>query len=518
MSPYSGARYIAILLCLLGLMSHSPTLAVSPCGEVATFVDHLAPDREIHVALDGSDTTGNGSAEQPYRTINHAVDQAAPGSAVVIHAGTYEEEVYVSYLRGTPEAPIWIGGAPGETRPVISGGSEGFHLSSAQYVVLHDLEISNAQYNGINCDDSGDYGDPSASHHLLFKNLFIHDIGGTGNQDGLKLSGIRDFIVVNSQFSRSGGNSSGSGIDMVGCHRGLIALSEFEDMSGNAIQIKGGSSDIEIRWCRIRNGGARAINIGGSTGFSYFRPPLSTTTPNFEASNVRVLANIIESTTCAFAFVGSVNCRAANNTIINPSRWLFRILQETVTSPPYTFLPSGNNSLENNLFYFDRSALSTYVNIGPNTDSSSFTFLNNLWFAHDNPPQSTPTLPAEETGGIHGQNPGLEAPGTGDYHIGQNSAAAQLGIVQAALPGDIDGRCYLNPPSIGAYEILVKGDLNGNGDVELNDALLGLLVNAGEQPTGIRPDYEASAADVDDDLAVGTAEVIYILQTISTTP
>lgn len=60
---------------------------------------------------------------------------------------------------------------------------------------LHDLEVRNSNYNGINCDDGGDVTDNQAAHHLIFKNLYIHDIGGTGNQDGLKLSGINDFLV-----------------------------------------------------------------------------------------------------------------------------------------------------------------------------------------------------------------------------------------------------------------------------------------------------------------------------------
>jgi len=65
---------------------------------------------------------------------------------------------------------------------------------------------------------------------------------------------------------------SGSGIDHVGCHHGLLALNHLHDMSGNAIQCKGGSEDLEIRWNHMVDAGQRAVNMGGSTGFEFFRP------------------------------------------------------------------------------------------------------------------------------------------------------------------------------------------------------------------------------------------------------
>jgi len=86
-------------------------------------------------------------------------------------------------------------------------------------VVLHDLEITGSDHNGVNCDDGGDMANPEASHHLVFRRLSIHDIGGDGNQDCLKLSGIRHFRVEDCELARCGGNGSGSGVDHVGCQQ-----------------------------------------------------------------------------------------------------------------------------------------------------------------------------------------------------------------------------------------------------------------------------------------------------------
>jgi len=418
------------------------------CGTITTFEDGKTPSAELHVATTGSDQTGDGSASTPYGSIDFAAAQATPGTAIRVHEGTYSGGESISDLAGTSDDPIWIGGMPGEARPVLDGSAEGLHLTRVSYLVIHDLEITGASANGINCDDGGEYDNPLATHHVVFRGLYIHDIGSGGNQDCLKLSGLYDFFVLDSEMAICGGSMSGSGVDHVGCHRGLLAGNSFHDLSGNAVQAKGGSTDIEIRANHLVNAGERGVNLGGSTGFTFFRPPLSQTEPNVEASDIRVIANVIEGGTTALAYVGCVDCLVANNTIIDPDNWLFRILQETTTSGGYDFLPASNGRFINNLVYFEQSALSTYVNIGANTDPSSFQFANNLWYAHDNPGNSQPNLPTTEQAGVVGSDPAF----TTGYEIGSSSPAAAAGIALPEVTADYTGACYGSPPSIGAHE------------------------------------------------------------------
>lgn len=427
----------------------SPDAAAPECGAIATFEDGRQPTAILHVAEDGNDGTGDGSAGNPFATIEGAVGDATPGTAIRLHAGTYAGSQFVLDLRGTEVAPIWIGGAPGEPKPVLSGGGEGLHLSRVSYLVVHDLEVTGAANNGINCDDGGEYDNPLATHHVVFRDLFIHDIGGGGNQDCLKLSGVYDYFVLDSEMTACGGGGSGSAVDHVGCHRGLLAGNDWHDLSGNAVQNKGGSADIEIRANRMINAGERALNMGGSTGLVFFRPSLSTTEPNAEARRISAIANVIEGSVSPIAFVGCVDCLAANNTIINPGNWILRILQETTSDGTYEFEACRDNRFVNNLVYFDRGAISTYVNIGPDTAPGTFTFSNNLWYAHDDPGQSQPSLPVTETGGVVGVDPGLD---TG-YRIEASSPAAGAGTAVAGVDADFDTRCYANQPSIGAFEV-----------------------------------------------------------------
>ena len=505
-SSYHACMHLLItLLCGTALSA----IAQNDCGTIPTFADGLAPTQQIHVALNGSNGTGNGSEANPYATIGFAANQAKPGTAIVVHAGTYSGGIFLNDLHGSAEAPIWIGGAAGETRPIISGATEGLHFARPQYVIVHDLEVAQSSGNGINADDGGQYDNPLAAHHVIFRNLFIHDIGGGGNQDGLKLSGVNDFLVLDCEIARCGGAGSGSGIDMVGCHHGLIARCNLYDHSGNAVQCKGGSEDVEIRWCRLHEAGQRALNIGGSTGFEFFRPPLSTTKPNFEAKDIRAFGNIISGANASIAFVGCVESVAAHNTIVDPHNWILRILQETTTSGSFEFLPCGNNSFLNNLVYFDRSDLSTHVNIGPNTAAGTFSFSNNLWVAHDNPGQSTPNLPVAEKNGIYAENPQLLNPAAGDYHIQVESPASGAGQSPALISGDYEGRCLVDPPSIGAFEKPAPaGDVNGNGAVNVDD-LLWVINSWGDCPARII--CKADIAPVGGDGVVNVDDLLVVV-------
>jgi len=499
---------------IAGIASHHAS--GEPCNAVTTFADGLAPSAILHVATDGSDQTGDGSFDNSYATIEHAAQFASPGTAVRVHAGAYAGGNFIYDLTGAADAPIWIGGAPGEARPVIEGSSEGLHLIRAKYVVLHDLEVRNTADNGVNCDDGGDVDDPLASHHLVFRNLYIHDIGGGGNQDGLKLSGINDYWVLNCEIHDCGGNNSGSGVDHVGCHHGLIASSYFHDLSANAVQCKGGSQDIEIRWCRIVEAGQRPVNIGGSTGFQFFRPPLSEDEPNVEARDIRVVANLISGAVASVAYVGCVECVVADNTLVTPHNWLIRILQETTSTEQYEFLPCGDNVFKNNLVYFDRSDLSTYVNIGPNTAPETFTFTNDLWYAYDNPSQSEPTLPVEETDGIYGQDPLLADPSNGDFDLNPASPAVGAGSSPASVVGDYDGVCYRDPPTLGAFEIVIPGDLNC--DAVRDESDVGPFVQALIDPAGFteeNPACDLRNGDFNDDALVDGDDIAGFVECVA---
>jgi hypothetical protein len=423
--------------------------AAEKCAEIATFADNKKPLREIFVSPGGDNFKNDGSRKAPFQTINRAVQEIRAGDAIRLLPGNYTNGAYLQNVSGTSNAPVWFGGEANQPKPVFTGPNSSVHLSRVRYFILENIEVTDTKSNGVNCDDGGDFANSNATRHVIFRNLNIHDTGSGGNQDGLKLSGVNDFFVLDSQFTRTSVN--GSGIDHVGCHGGLIAGCTFIE-GGNSVQCKGGSEDIEIRSCRFVRPRERAINIGGSTGLTLFRPPITTNAANAEARNIRVFANIFEGTAVTpIAYVGAVNCIVANNTIINPNRWIIRILQEMVSQKGYEFLPCRKNAFVNNLIYYNGAKVSVPVNIGSNVAADTFEFSNNLWFDHNNPQRSRPELPSAEKNGVYGQDP-LFKNSTNDFTLREGSPAVGKGKSVAAVRGDFDGRCYSNPPSIGALK------------------------------------------------------------------
>lgn len=417
------------------------------CEAVPLF--EAAPERRIHVSPDGDDATGDGSFGAPYGTLRHAVGLATPGTEVRLLAGVYPGGVTLEGVRGTAEAPIVIGGAPlgRNNRPVIDGAghSEGLHLVRPRWVVLRELIVRGARDNGINVDDGGDYDDPEAARWVRFDALTIEDIGPAGNRDCLKLSGLDDFEVTGSVFRRCG--DGGSGVDLVGCHDGVIHESRFEELGSSGVQAKGGTARVRVAHNRFVDAGARPVNMGGSTGFEFFRPPLDAAGPNAEARQIEVVSNVFVGGQTAAAFVGCVDCVFAHNTVVEPETWLLRILQETTSREGFAFEPARDGWVTGNIFVFRRAGVRTAVNVGPDTEVGSFRFTHNLFYAVDAPDQSDPMLPGVGVGSIVGADPGLDAeylPEDGGPAVGAGDPAVET-LLRAG--------CYGGPPTLGAFEL-----------------------------------------------------------------
>ncbi|MBV6439070.1 MAG: T9SS C-terminal target domain-containing protein [Haliscomenobacteraceae bacterium CHB4] len=385
-------------------------------------------------------TTLHVGAGHPYATLSAAVAVVAPGDTIFIHAGSYPGGLYFANLQGTSGQWITISNAPGET-VVFEGGGNAIQLTDPAYLRLYGLIFQHQTGNGVNVDDGGSYASPA--HHVVFEDCVFRDMSASGNNDLLKLSGLDYFEVRNCTFQN--GAAGGSGIDMVGCHHGLIEDNFFENLGSNSIQCKGGSEWVRIEGNFFRDGGQRTLNLGGSTGLQFFRPD----TAHFEAANLQVYANIIVGSWAPVAYVGAVNVEVANNTIYQPENWVVRILQETVD--PDRFLECGDNSFINNIVWLGDD-LNTEVNIGPNTAPETFVFSNNLWFNASDANWPGPNLPVAETNTILNDDPLFNDPANDDFSIPPGSPAAGAGTPVPLLDFDYLGQAFATPPSIGAIE------------------------------------------------------------------
>jgi len=357
-----------------------------------------------------------------------ALRSAQPGDTILLAPGEYEGGLYVERLYGEAGKPIIIAAQNRQQPPVIRGGNTGIHLARARYVEMRDLAFVGAMYNGVNIDDGGEFESPA--HHIVLKNLTVRDVGPTGNCDGIKLSGVTDFRVEGCVIERWG--DGGQGIDMVGCHRGVITdcTLRFVDDKGFGVQAKGGCTQVTVRRCRFEHAGARAMQIGGSTGLQFFRPPLKPGEEHAEARDITVEGCTFVGSLAAVSFVGVDGATVRFNTIYRPLRWAIRILQETREAG---FVPCRKGVFTDNLIVFRSDQwFEGGVNIGPATAPQTFTFARNWWYCEDNPQRSKPVLPVLEREGVVGVNPRLRAPERGDLSMAAESPARRVGA--HALP------------------------------------------------------------------------------------
>lgn len=154
-------------------------------------------DEFIFISLTGSDTTGDGTIELPFGSIEHAMFslEDGEGKTIYLRGGTYREHLSWGSIGVTPpldfkyfsaDNPLEVRGYPGETAiwdcelqgggfysfrtsytiysnlEVRNSTSPGFRLM-ADYSVVKDVTVGNANYeSGRNCSgftlNSGGYG------------------------------------------------------------------------------------------------------------------------------------------------------------------------------------------------------------------------------------------------------------------------------------------------------------------------------------------------------------------------
>lgn len=320
-----------------------------------------------------------------------ALRDLKPDATLKIAAGEYAGGHHVIGIE-----KLTIEALEAKTPPVFKGGKTGWQFSRCAGLTLKHLKIYGQTENGLNLDDGGQLDQPVTG--ITLDHIEVSDIGPKGNHDGIKCSGLDKLTIRDCAITGWGGQ----GIDFVGCHQSLITGCRFigkEGFSATAgIQLKGGTSDVTVEKCHFTNAGERPINVGGSTGLAYFRPQ----GVKFEAARLIVRDNVIEGSQCAAAFVGVDGAEFSGNTILFPTKWIFRILQET-REPD--FVPCRNVLIKDNRITFLRSQVQTEINIGDGTAPETFRFERNRWSAKDKPQASKPKLPTEEKGGIYGHEP-----------------------------------------------------------------------------------------------------------------
>jgi hypothetical protein len=328
-----------------------------------------------------------------------ALRAAADGDRILLKPGVYSGGTYQSGLRG-----VVIRSQDPANPAIIRGGGSAIQLTDARRVAIEHLIFEQQTGNGLNIDDGGSFTTPSTD--ITLRHLTVRNIIGSGNRDGIKLSGVSGFLIENVQVFDWG--NGGSAIDMVGSHNGVIQNSLFRhdnlSIGGDALRPKGGSKNIVMRANRIElpDGQGRAIQAGGSTGVQYFR--FIDGDSGYEARNIVVEGNVVIGGSSSFSYVNIDGGLFHHNYSHRPYDWVVRILNENQGN---SIVDTQNGIFVDNVIRFrdDANEFKTAVNVGVETLPRSFTFARNQWYNEANPDRSRPNLPVPATDAVIGQQP-----------------------------------------------------------------------------------------------------------------
>jgi serralysin len=248
---------------------------------------------------------GNGSKEHPFSTIQAAVTAASAGTAIMVKAGTYVENVKLpTHNPGTPTAPVWLVSADGPQAAKIHAATDSvsaiYGYGTDNYIVK-GFEIRGG-LNGIQFSQSG------SNFSNLVGNIVIqgNKIYDTIN-DGIKISQADRVYVMDNVTIRTGQE----GIDFVATNDSVIARNNVSFASGAAgIFAKGGSTNVLISNNVVHDIAKDGIEIGGWTGDQFFRPGYKA----YEASKISVVDNHVMSVgQRPLNILGAINSEAHGN-------------------------------------------------------------------------------------------------------------------------------------------------------------------------------------------------------------
>jgi hypothetical protein len=401
-----------------------------------------------YISTSGADAN-NGSAANPWRTIQHGADQLNPGDTLLIASGTYQENGIVVTRGGIASNPVTFKASAAGAIIDKSGASgtrrqDAFLITFAPYVVVDGLTFQHAARAGVRIDNSDHVTVRNStfannqtwglftdfSNYTLVENSESY---GAVDQHGIYISNSSDYPTIRHNRLHDNG---GCGLHMngdisQGAEDGIISNGLVE---GNIIYNNGTK-------------GGSAINLDGVTDTIVRNNLLY----NNHASGISLFQ--IDGGS------GSRRDKIYNNTILMPAdgRWNINIPEPDTSLPNY-----GNtyNQVSNNILY-NAHTWHGVITIGP-YNQTGFTSDYNVLMSR---------LSVDGNDGVVSlavwQALGFDAhsliatpaqlfanPAANDYHLSAASPARDKGTTLSDVPTDLEGVARPSGAAfdIGAYE------------------------------------------------------------------
>jgi parallel beta-helix repeat protein len=260
-----------------GTEAEDPAMVLVKSGLVGPFVVAVCAVSNLNAADYFVSTTGNngnsGANGSPWRTLQHAANQAQAGDRVTVLPGNYTGFHLTADglppLNGNPAKPIEFFAQPGVminvANPVTN--QDGINLENASWVIVDGFSVTGMDRAGVR--SVGVDGDELASH------VTIRNVTATNNDYWGILTGFVDDLLI--ENNKTSGSSIEHGIYVSNSgDRPVIRNNESFNNFGNGIHMNGDASlggdgmisDALVSGNKIYNnglGGGSGINMDGVT-------------------------------------------------------------------------------------------------------------------------------------------------------------------------------------------------------------------------------------------------------------
>src|SRR5882672_2499643 len=179
----------------------------------------LQPTSYIWISAKAA-TGGDGSHDRPFSAIQQGVNAAIAGTAIMVGAGEYHENVKLpSISPSTPTAPIWLmsSDGPGAAKIVAaSNAAAAVYGYGTDNFVVRDFAIEGGK-NGIQFSQSGS-NFANMVHNVVVEGNIVHNTV----EDGIKISQADTVHIIANTVSTTGQE----GVDFVAVNNSLIAYND----------------------------------------------------------------------------------------------------------------------------------------------------------------------------------------------------------------------------------------------------------------------------------------------------